>query len=90
MVFGKLGSLFIRNTSSELRLDILCLHIAFVSDQDKCHFWVAVHLGLFEPSGYILKGLEVGYVVDEDGPGSRPIVASRDGLEGLLPGLGRD
>lgn len=67
---------------------LLCLHVALVADYDEDHFWVAIDFGFFEPAADVVEGFAVGDVVDEDGSCCWAIVASGDGLEGLLSCLG--
>ena len=71
IIFGEAGALFVGYFAIDF-------HIALVADDNENHFRIAVHFGLLEPSGDIVKGFAVGDIVDEDGACSGPIVSSGD------------
>lgn len=69
-----------------INICLLGLEVGFISDEHNRNLVVGVAFCLVQPLGHIIERVSVGDVVNQNHPDGPPIVRSRDGLEGLLPG----
>ena len=60
---------------------LLNFHVAFVADEHKTHFRIAIKFSFLQPPGSVVEGFPVCDVIDDDGPCSGSIVSPGDGFE---------